>query len=302
MENSRRLIGAIIAKKPRKIQSKAVLKGEPVCYTRLTMTPDESQADKLVPKSIIPGHLHPLTQIKRRIKEIFAEMGFQVASGPEVDTEHYNFDALRVAKDHPSRDMQDTFWLTPEHVGPRGEKMLPRTHTSNTQIRYLEDFVKGMKDEIAKTGSANAHADGFRIVVPGKVFRNEATDATHEAEFYQVEGMMIAPKVSMADLKGTLSHFYKNLFGPDAEVRFRPSYFPFTEPSVEIDVKWGERWLEVMGGGLVHPDIIRNAGLDPAEWQGFAFGGGIDRLAMLVFGINDIRLLYSGDLRLVEQF
>lgn len=266
------------------------------------MTPEASQADKPVSASIPEGHLHPLTQIKRRIKEIFAEMGFQVASGPEVDTEHYNFDALRVAKDHPSRDMQDTFWLTADHVGHDGSRMLPRTHTSNSQIRYLEAFVKEMKEEIAKTGSAGAHADGFRIVVPGKVFRNEATDATHEAEFFQVEGMMVAPKVSMADLKGTLSHFYKKLFGPDAEVRFRPSYFPFTEPSVEIDVKWGDRWLEVMGGGLVHPDIIRNAGLDPAEWQGFAFGGGIDRLAMLVFGISDIRLLYSGDLRLVEQF
>lgn len=239
------------------------------------------------------GHLHPLTQIMRRIQHIFAEMGFQIAEGPEIDTEHYNFDALRVSKDHPSRDMQDTFWLTSADAGPSGERMLPRTHTSNTQIRFLEAFVK-------KHGSNPPH--GFKIVVPGKVFRNEATDATHEAEFYQVEGMMIAPRASMADLKATLSHFYKNLFGPDAEVRFRPSYFPFTEPSVEIDVKWGERWLEVMGGGLVHPEIIAAAGLDPAKWQGFAFGGGIDRLAMLVFGINDIRLLYSGDLRLVEQF
>jgi phenylalanyl-tRNA synthetase alpha chain len=171
--------------------------------------------------------------------------------------------------------------------------MLPRTHTSSVQIRFLESFVK-------KHGDNPPH--GFKIVVPGKVFRNEATDATHEAEFFQVEGMVLAPKVSMADLKGTLERFYSELFGAAAEVRFRPSYFPFTEPSVEIDVKWGERWLEVMGGGLIHPDIIRSAGLDPDQWQGFAFGGGIDRLAMLIFGVNDIRDLYSGDLRLVQQF
>lgn len=244
------------------------------------------------------GHLHPLTQIMRRIEAIFAEMGFQVAEGREIELESYNFDRLRVAKDHPSRDMQDTFWLNETEKNERtgeDERLLPRTHTSNTQIRFLESFVK-------KHGADNLPAEGFRIVVPGKVFRNEATDATHEAEFYQVEGMMLAPKVSLADLKGTLSHFYKKLFGESSEVRFRPSFFPFTEPSVEIDVKWGERWLEVMGGGLVHPDIIRDAGLDPEKWQAFAFGGGIDRLAMLVFGVDDIRLLYSGDLRLVEQF
>ncbi len=240
----------------------------------------------------------------RRIEAIFAEMGFQIAEGPEIEEERYNFDRLRVAKDHPSRDMQDTFWLNETVTTPDGqtERLLPRTHTSNVQIRTLETFVKEMNAHREKTGSEGSYADGFRIIVPGKVFRNEATDATHEAEFYQVEGMMLAPKVSLADLKGTLSNFYKKLFGPDAEVRFRPSFFPFTEPSVEIDVKWGDRWLEVMGGGLTHPDIIRDAGLDPDKWQAFAFGGGIDRLAMLVFGVDDIRLLYSGDLRLVEQF
>ncbi len=239
------------------------------------------------------GHIHPLTKVMARIECIFADMGFQVAEGPELETEYYNFDALRVAKDHPSRDMQDTFWLTDSHRGPAGEPMLPRTHTSSVQIRFLESFVK-------KHGDNPPH--GFKIVVPGKVFRNEATDATHEAEFFQVEGMVLAPKVSMADLKGTLERFYSELFGAAAEVRFRPSYFPFTEPSVEIDVKLCERWLEVMGGGLIHPDIIRSAGLDPDQWQGFAFGGGIDRLAMLIFGVNDIRDLYSGDLRLVQQF
>jgi phenylalanyl-tRNA synthetase alpha chain len=179
--------------------------------------------------------------------------------------------------------MQDTFWM--KDTNEKGEKLLPRTHTSGVQVRYMQ-----------------THKPPFRIIVPGKVFRNEATDATHEAEFFQVEGLMIAKKVSMSDIKGTLDFFYKEFFGPDSEVRFRPSFFPFTEPSVEIDVKWKDRWLEVMGGGLVHPDVLKAGGIDPEEWQGFAFGGGIDRLVMLKYGIDDIRHLYSGDLRLVNQF
>lgn len=229
------------------------------------------------------GHLHPLTQVIDRINSIFAKMGFEIAEGPEIETEFYNFDALRVAKDHPSRDMQDTFWL--KDTSPQGEKLLPRTHTSGVQVRYMQ-----------------THTPPYRIIVPGKVFRNEASDATHEAEFFQVEGLMVAKKVSMADLKGMLDFFYKEFFGPEAEIRFRPSFFPFTEPGVEIDVKWKDRWLEVMGGGLTHPDVLRAAGLDPEEWQGCAFGCGIDRLVMLKYGINDIRQLYGGDLRLVDQF
>ncbi len=256
------------------------------------------------------GHLHPLTQTIRDIEHIFKDMGFQVAEGPEVETEYYNFDALRVQKDHPARDMQDTFWL--KDTNTDGEKLLPRTHTSSVQIRFLEHFVKKyMSEGNVKDGGSNAEAgndgatgtnQGFRIIVPGKVFRNEATDATHEAEFYQVEGMVIAPKVSMADLRGTILNFYRKLFGESVDIRFRPSYFPFTEPSVEIDMRWKDRWLEMMGGGLVHPEIIKNAGLDPDKWQGFAFGGGIDRLVMLRYGIDDIRLLYSGDLRFINQF
>lgn len=229
------------------------------------------------------SHLHPLTQVVLEISRIFGKIGFQIAEGPEIETEAYNFDALRVAKDHPSRDMQDTFWL--KKTGPDGEKLLPRTHTSGVQIRY-----------------AKSHKPPFKIIVPGKVFRNEATDATHEAEFYQFEGMMVAEKVSMADLKGVLEFFFKEFFGPEAEIRFRPSFFPFVEPGVEVDVRWNGRWLEVLGGGLVHPEVLEAAGLDPEKYQGFAFGGGIDRLVMLKYGIDDIRHLYSGDLRLVNQF
>jgi len=228
-------------------------------------------------------------------------MSFEVAEGPEVETEFYNFDALRVAKDHPARDMQDTFWL--KDVSATGERLLPRTQTSPVQIHFMERHMAEAKAAGKVDADGRPMPDtGFRIIAPGKVFRNEATDATHEAEFFQLEGMLVAPKVSLADLKGTLSHFFKQLLGPDSEVRFRPSFFPFVEPAVEVDVRWKDRWLEVMGAGLVHPDVLRAGGFDPEKWQGFAFGGGIDRLAMLRYGIDDIRLLYSGDLRFINQF
>lgn len=230
------------------------------------------------------GHLHPLTHVILEINRIFAKMGFEIAESPEIETEFNNFDALRVAKDHPSRDMQDTFWLK-DAVTADGEKLLPRTHTSGVQIRFPKKFQPP-----------------YRFVAPGKVFRNEATDATHEAEFYQLEGMMVAEKVSLADLKGVLENFVKEFFGPDTEIRFRPSFFPFVEPGVEVDVRWKDKWLEVLGGGLTHPDVLRAGGLDPEKWQGFAFGVGIDRLVMLKYGIDDIRQMYAGDLRLVNQF
>ncbi len=226
------------------------------------------------------GHLHPITLMINEINSIFREMGFTVAQGPEVETEFYNFDALNVPADHPARDMQDTFWLKPLEA-----RKLLRTQTSPVQIRYSE-----------------SHKPPFRIIVPGKVFRNEATDATHEAEFYQLEGMMVDKNVSLAELKGVLITFFKKLFGNDVAIRFRPSFFPFTEPSVEIDILFKGKWLEVMGGGLVQPSVLKSAGLDPKEWKGFAFGGGIDRLVMIKHGIDDIRLLYAGDLRLVDQF
>lgn len=229
------------------------------------------------------GHLHPISLIVQELYRIFAKMGFEVAEGPEVETEWFNFDALGTAKDHSSRDMQDTFWL--KEAGKDSEKLLPRTHTSSVQVRF-----------------AQSHKPPFKIIVPGKVFRNETTDATHDAEFYQLEGMLIAKKVSMLDLKETLRIFAHEYFGPESEVRFRPSYFPFVEPGIEVDIKFKDKWLEVLGAGLVHPKVLVAAGLDPEEWQGFAFGMGVDRLVMLKYGIPDIRLLYSGDLRLVNQF
>ncbi|MBI2889127.1 MAG: phenylalanine--tRNA ligase subunit alpha [Candidatus Liptonbacteria bacterium] len=233
------------------------------------------------------GHLHPISRAILDIRTIFAEIGFEVAIGPELETEHYNFDALNFPKDHPSRDMQQTFWAKGENAS--GERQLLRTHTSPVQIRYMEEKLKA------------GIMPPYRIVVPGKVFRNEATDATHEAQFFQFEGLYVDKVVSMAHLKGVLEHFFKRYFGPEVNMRFRPSFFPFTEPSIEADMQYGGKWLEMLGGGLVHPNVLRAAGV-PEGYTGFAFGGGIDRVTMLKTGVTDVRYFYNGDLRVVSQF
>lgn len=226
-----------------------------------------------------PGRLHPITITIRTLAEIFGRMGFGVASGPELETEWYNFDALNIPTDHPSRDMWDTFWVKTK---PGEDKKVLRTHTSPVQIRWLE-----------------ARGAPTRVIAPGKVFRNEATDATHEAQFYQLEGLAVGEDISLAHLKGTLERFSREYFGDGAKVRLRPSYFPFTEPSVEVDVWFPaqEKWLEVMGAGMVHPAVLKNAGVDPTRFRGFAFGAGIERLAMIKHGIPDVRLFHSGDIR-----
>jgi phenylalanyl-tRNA synthetase alpha chain len=231
------------------------------------------------------GHLHIITQAIRDISRIFESIGFTVATGPELEGEFYNFDALNMPAHHPARDMQDTFWIK---TAPGQDRKVLRTHTSSVQIRAMEEMAK--------------NPCPMKIIAPGKVYRNEATDATHEAQFHQVEGLYVNKSVSMSELKGTLEHFFKEFLGSDAKVRFRLSYFAFVEPGVEVDVWWGNRWLEVFGAGLVHPEVLRASGLNPDEWKGFAFGGGIDRLIMLRYGIDDIRHLYSGDLRLINQF
>lgn len=232
------------------------------------------------------GHVHPLSQMISEINAIFGELGFVFADGPERERIEYNFDMLNVPKDHPSRDMQDTFYLAGE------EETVLRTHTSPVQVRYML-----------------SHTPPIRIIVPGKVFRNEATDATHEAQFFQLEGLMVDRDVSLAHLKGTLEYFFSRFFGGEVEVRLRPSFFPFVEPGVEVDMKLtgsesklANRWIEIMGAGMVHPNVLRGAGIDPDVYQGFAFGMGIDRLAVLKYGIDDIRSMYNGDLRFVSQF
>jgi phenylalanyl-tRNA synthetase alpha chain len=243
-------------------------------------------------REMTEGRLHPITVAVREIADIFGRMGFGIAYGPELEDEWHNFSALNVPSDHPARDMQDTFWLKGMDAA---EGRVMRTHTSPVQVRYMEEQLrKGIQPP-------------YRIIVPGKVFRNEATDATHEAQFYQNEGLVVGEGVTLAQMKGTLDQFFKEYLGPEAKVRFRPSFFPFTEPSVEVDV-WFEqeskegRWLEVMGGGMVNPVVLANVGLDTNRYQGFAFGVGIERLLILKHGIPDVRLFHSGDLRFVHGF
>jgi len=235
------------------------------------------------------GHQHPLTQMIDEINHIFADIGFTFAEGPEAETEHYNFDQLNVPKDHPSRDMQDTFWFKDTDVS---EPTVLRTHTSPVQARWLEEYGAPCK-----------------IIVPGKVFRNETTDATHEAQFYQLEGLHIDQGIHLGHLKGTLEYFFSQFFSGKTEVRFRPSFFPFVEPGVEVDMRLLEgdsklagKWIEVMGAGMVHPNVLAAAGVDAEKYSGYAFGMGIDRLGVMKYGVEDVRDNYSGDLRFVNQF
>jgi phenylalanyl-tRNA synthetase alpha chain len=233
------------------------------------------------------GHKHPLSQMIAEINSIFAEIGFTFAEGPERELIKHNFDDLNVPKDHPSRDMQDTFYLDGD------DTLVMRTHTSPVQVRHML-----------------THEPPIKMICPGKVFRNEATDATHEAQFFQLEGLWVDKDVSLAHMKGVLEYFFSRFFGGEVQVRFRPSFFPFVEPGVEVDMmiapqegnKLSGRWIEVMGAGMVHPNVLQAANIDPGTYQGFAFGMGIDRLGVLRYGIDDIRLMYNGDLRFVNQF
>lgn len=234
------------------------------------------------------GRLHPITQVMDEICSVFERMGFTVAHGPEVELDFYNFEALNIPPDHPARDMQDTFYID--------DKVLLRTHTSPVQIHAME-----------------RHRPPMRVIAPGKVYRCDS-DITHTPMFHQVEGLMVDRDVSFAGLKGVLTAFVQQIFDPDTLVRFRPSFFPFTEPSAEIDIQCvicrgkGCRicshtgWLEVLGAGMVHPEVFRHVGYDTEEFSGFAFGLGVERIAMLRFGIDDIRLFYDNDLRFLHQF
>jgi phenylalanyl-tRNA synthetase alpha chain len=229
------------------------------------------------------GYPHPLSDLIERSLALFRELGFTMATGPQIETEYYNFDALNIPADHPARDMWDTFWV--KGNAEDGSRRLLRTHTSPVQIRHLQSNPLPAK-----------------IVAPGKVYRHEATDATHEAQFHQIEGLWIDKDVTLADLKGILTKFFHGLFGPDAEIRFRPSYFPFVEPGVEIDVRFNGKWLEVMGAGMVHRNVLHACGIDHRVYQGFAFGGGLDRFLMIERGIPDVRDVYRPDLRFLSRF
>jgi len=255
------------------------------------------------------GHLHPITQTQKEVENIFKRMGFEVIEGPEIETDYYNFEALNIPKDHPARDLMDTFWLKTingkSQIANRNNnqqsvinnKLLLRTHTSPMQVRIMEK-----------------RKPPLRIIVPGRCFRHEATDASHETTFHQIEGLMVAKDVSLANLKGIFKEFLTRFFGPKTKSRLRPGYFPFVEPGFELDVSCvickgkgcsvckNTGWVEIIPCGMVHPNVLKNVGYDPNKIQGFAFGMGLDRVAMMKYGIDDIRLFYSGGLKFLNQF
>lgn len=240
-------------------------------------------------KEIKSGKLHPLNTVLDDMINIFQSMGFDVVNGPEVETDHYNFECLNVPADHPARDMQDTFYLA--------ENLLLRTQTSAAQIRTME-----------------TRKPPIRVICPGRVFRADEVDATHSPVFHQIEGLVVDKGVTMCDLKGVLEEFAHEIYGSDTKVKFRPSFFPFTEPSVEVDVTCsecggkgcrvckGSGWIEILGAGMVHPNVLRSCGIDPEEYSGFAFGIGLDRLTTTRYKISDIRLLFENDKRFLDQF
>jgi phenylalanyl-tRNA synthetase alpha chain len=234
------------------------------------------------------GVVHPLRRVEEEIIEVFTGLGFSVVEGPEIETDYNNFEALNFPRDHPARDMQDTFFLPGE--------LLLRTHTSPVQIRTMQ-----------------AQRPPVRVIIPGRVYRRDIADASHSPVFHQVEGLAVDRDISMGDLKGTLELFAREMFGPKSRIRFRPSFFPFTEPSAEVDVlcflcggtgcrACGNGWLEILGSGMVHPNVLRNVGYDPEEVTGWAFGMGIERIAMLKYGVDDLRLFFDNDVRFLRQF
>ncbi len=236
-------------------------------------------------KPALLGRYHPSTIVIREICEIFKGMGFQVVEGPEVEWDRYNFEVLNIPKDHPARDMFDTFWLDTNRDPDGGFTTLLRTHTSPMQARVMEE-----------------HEPPIRVIVPGKCYRYEATDATHESQFHQIEGLAVDKGVTFANLKHTLYEFARQMFGPDTRVRFRCDYFPFVEPGVDMSIEWRGDWLEIMGAGMVHPNVLRAVGYDPSVYSGFAFGMGPERIAMLKYGINDVRHFFANDIRFLRQF
>ena len=251
---------------------------------------EEEKIDVTFPASATRvGHMHPLTQVQRTIEDIFIGMGFSIVEGPEVEYDYYNFQALNIPENHPARDTQDTFYIT--------DNILLRSQTSPVQVRTMEK-----------------QKPPIRIISPGRVYRSDAVDSTHSPLFHQIEGLVVDKGITMGDLKGMLETFAKTLFGEDARLRFRPHHFPFTEPSAEVDVSCfvcggkgcrvckNEGWIEILGAGMVHPYVLENCGIDPNVYSGFAFGLGVERIAMKQYGIDDMRLLYENDVRFLDQF
>ena len=253
--------------------------------------------DTTIPgKARYVGHIHPIAQVQEEVERIFSQMGFSVMDGPEIESEYYNFEGLNIPADHPARDMQDTFFVADKNDDKYG-RMVLRTHTSPVQVRTMEKYGAPL-----------------RVIIPGRVFRYEATDASHDSTFNQVEGLLIDKEISLSHLKGVMAEFLTRLFGKPVKVRFRPGYFPFVEPGVELDfsclicggkgcrVCKHSGWVEFMGAGMVHENVLKAGGIDSKKYQGWAFGFGLTRLVMMRYGIDDIRLLTSGELRFLRQF
>jgi len=267
-----------------KIESALEARRGELAETKLSARLAEQALDPTLPgRGRGRGGVHPVIRTWQRIEEIWRSIGFEVADGPEIETDWFNFTALNNPENHPARSMQDTFYV--DLKDKDGLPLLLRTHTSPMQVRY-----------------ARMHKPPIKVIAPGRTYRVDS-DATHSPMFHQVEGLWIDEHISFADLKGVYTEFLRRFFENDElEVRFRPSFFPFTEPSAEIDMKLKGRWLEISGSGQVHPDVVRNFGLDPEKYMGFAFGSGLERLTMLRYGIDDLRLFFDGDLRFLEQF
>jgi len=289
-------VGALLNETKQLVEGRLAEVAERLGREQLARRLAEERIDVTLPGRVRPrGHVHPLRAIEDEIVAIFVEMGFQVAEGPEIEDDFHNFEALNIPPDHPARDMHDTLYVD------AGPNILLRTHTSPVQIRAMR-----------------ARQPPLRMIVPGTVYRRDDLDPTHSPMFHQVEGFMVDERVTFADLKGVLTHFLRRLFGPETRVRFRPSFFPFTEPSAEVDISCGcatggapdpacrvckgGGWLEILGAGMVHPNVLRAVGYDPGAAQGFAFGLGIDRIALLRYGLEDLRLFFDNDLRFLAQF
>ena len=240
------------------------------------------------------GGLHPVSRTLERIADIFGRLGFELADGPEIEDDWHNFEALNFPPHHPARAMHDTFYIADDHCADEGGgRHLLRTHTSGVQVRYMQELMRDSQPPL-------------RMIAAGKVYRSDS-DQTHTPMFHQVEGLLVDEHASFADLKGTLAEFVRAFFERDFEMRFRPSYFPFTEPSAEVDIAWQQpdgstRWLEVLGCGMVHPAVLRNVGIDPEKYTGYAFGLGVERFAMLRYGVDDLRSFFENDVRFLRQF
>ena len=280
----RRAAGVAFNSAKQKIEAALEARRAVLAEAKLSARLTEQALDVTLPgRGRARGNIHPVIRTWQRIEEIWRSIGFEVADGPEIENDWFNFTALNSPENHPSRSMQDTFYVDLKDA--RGLPLVLRTHTSPMQVRY-----------------ARIHKPPIKVIAPGRTYRVDS-DATHSPMFHQVEGLWIDENISFADLKGVYTEFLRRFFENDAlEVRFRPSFFPFTEPSAEIDMKLKGRWLEISGSGQVHPSVVRNFGLDPERYIGFAFGSGLERLTMLRYGIEDLRLFFDGDLRFLEQF